>query len=81
MSVLVVVWMAAGLAIGAAHAAALWRHAHRCGHADWSAAWRLPAVATVLVGAALAGALLPAAGGWACGLAAATGGLYVGRER
>ena len=81
MSVFVVSWTAAGLGIGAAHAAALWRHANRLGLADWGAIWRLPAVAAVLVGSAFAGALLPAVGGWACGLAATSGVLYLGRER
>ena len=81
MSVFVVVWTAAGIAIGVTHAAALWRHAHRGGRADWSAVWRLPAVAAVLVGAAFAGALLPAAGGWAGGLASTSGVLYLGNRR
>ena len=81
MSVLVVFWTVAGLGIGAAHAATLWRHAHCRKLADWGAVWRLPAVATVLVGSAFAGALLPAAGGWACGLATTSGVLYLGSER
>ena len=81
MSVLLVVWTATGIAVGATHAAALWGRAHRGGRADWSAVWRLPAVAAVLVGAAFAGALLPAAGGWAGGLAATSGVLYLGSQR
>ncbi len=77
----VVAWTAAGIVIGVTHAAALWRHSHRSGRADWSAVWRLPAVAAVLVGSAFAGALLPAAGGWAGGLAATSGVLYMGKQR
>ena len=81
MSVLVAFWTATGIAAGAAHAAALWQSTHRHHRTGWSAVWRLPAVAAVLVGAALAGALLPAASGWAGGLVAIGGVLYVWSER
>ena len=74
MSILLVVWISLGIAAGAAHAAGIWRTTH---HSGWSAVWRLPVVAAVLASAALAGALLPAAGGWASGLAATSAVLYL----
>jgi hypothetical protein len=65
----VVAWIAIGAVAGVMHAAALWRTAHDWTGPPLATAWRLPAVAAVLVGAAFAGTLLPAVSGWAGGLA------------
>jgi hypothetical protein len=70
MSGLVTLWAAIGFTAGAAHAAALWRSAHRRGFVVWSDAFRLPLLGPVLVAAAFARALLPAVGGWMIGLTA-----------
>ena len=72
-------WIAVGIAVGGAHAAALWRAANGTGAAG-GAGLRMLLVAVVLVGAAYAGALLPVAAGWASGLLV-TGVLCVGVAR
>ena len=69
MSAMFLLWMAIGVAVGVAHARALWRTAHcRNGAAWYGVAWRLPLVGIVLVVSALVGRLLPATVGWAAGL-------------
>lgn len=73
MTLPTLLWTVAGLATGLWHAAMLWRKARRPDRAGVGAALRLPAVAGVLVAAAMFRALPWAAGGWAGGLAA--GGL------
>ena len=72
MTAMFLLWMAVGVVVGVAHARALWRTAHRRNGAAWyGVAWRLPLVGIVLVVSALVGRLLPAAAGWAAGLAIA----------
>jgi len=73
-------WAAVGMAVGRAHAAALWRATHCIGGSGYGAGLRMLLVAAVLVGAAYMGALLPAAAGWAAGLLAMSI-LHVGAER
>lgn len=80
MSVRLIVWTAIAIAAGVTHAAGLWRSAHASKNPGWSAAWRLPVVAAVLVSAALAHTLLPAVVGWAAGLTVASV-VYLARER
>jgi hypothetical protein len=75
------VWTVIGMAVGAVHAAALWRRAQRGAHAGWGAVWRLPLIGFVLVIAALAGRLLPTALGWSAGLALAGIVFLVGQRR
>ena len=70
MSIHMIVWMATGIAVGLTHAASLWRSSH-AGTQGWSAAWRLPVVAAVLVFAALAHMLLPVIVGWFAGFSVA----------
>lgn len=77
MSLGLVLWFALGVAAGMAHAAGLWQSTHRRREGAGSAAWRIPVVVGVLAAAAIAGRLLPAAGGWACGLAGASARLLV----
>jgi hypothetical protein len=74
------IWIAAGAACGGAQAFALWRRAHGWRDQPLAGAWRLPLVAGFLVAAALAGLLLPATLGWACGLVAASA-LLIARSR
>lgn len=69
MSVMFVVWMGVGAATGVGHAVAVWRTTRRGAHAGWGLPWRLPLVGVTLVIAALVGRLVPAAIGWAGGLA------------
>lgn len=72
--------LAIGMVAGGAHAAALWRAAHRIGASGCGAGLRMLLVPAVLVGAAYVGTLLTVAAGWACGLLAMSV-LYVGNER
>jgi len=68
------IWLAVGLIAGGLHAGSLWyaaRHAQSLAAA--SGMLRLVLVAIVLVGAALAGGLLPACAGWGVGFAAVAG--------
>jgi hypothetical protein len=74
-----ILWMAIGIAAGVTHAASLWRSSHTRTQ-GWSAVWRLPVVAAVLVSAALVHTLLPAAIGWVAGLTVASV-VYLLRER
>lgn len=69
MNPMVWMWIALGGAAGAAQSSALWHAAHRWKQPSLVAACRLPAVAGVLIFAAFAGGLFPAAGGWAGALA------------
>ena len=80
MSTRMILWMAIGIAAGVAHAVTLWRSAHADTTQGWSAVWRLPAVAAVLVSAALAHTLLPAVIGWVTGLTVASV-VYLVKER
>lgn len=62
------VWLAIGLLAGFMHAMMLWRTAHR--FTAWTPVLgllRLAVVAVVLIVAALSGAILSAAAGWAIG--------------
>lgn len=75
-----VLWFAAGLLAGFAHAATLWRTVRRL------SAWtpllgflRLTLVALLLVAAALAGEILSTAAGWATSFAAGSISLSVRR--
>jgi hypothetical protein len=71
MSMRMILWTVIGISAGVTHAASLWR----CSHAvtqGWTAVWRLPVVAGVLVSAALVHALLPAVVGWFAGLTLAS---------
>jgi len=75
------VCLAAGLAAGVLHATMLWRASSR--HTAWTpllGMLRLSAVATVLVLAAFAGAILAAATGWAIGFIALGAGFVIGRN-
>jgi hypothetical protein len=75
------VWVVVGTAVGVSHATALWRTAHRWnGTGWWGFAWRLPLVGITLVVAALVGRLVPAAVGWAAGLAV-TGVIFLVSQR
>lgn len=61
-------WFAAGLLAGVAHATMLWQATHRLTtSAPVTGMLRLVAVATVLIVAAMYGALFAVAGGWAVG--------------
>ena len=73
------VWAVVGTAVGVSHATALWRTAHRW-NGWWGFAWRLPLVGITLVVAALVGRLVPAAVGWAAGLAV-TGVIFLVSQR
>lgn len=79
MSTRMILWMAIGIAAGVMHAASLWRSSHAATQ-GWSAVWRLPVVAAVLVSAAIVHALLPAATGWFAGLTVGSM-VYLLRER
>jgi hypothetical protein len=61
-------WLFLGATAGIGHAWALWRTAQQWRHSPLRGVWRLPAVVMLLVGAAVAGRLFPAIGGWAGGL-------------
>jgi hypothetical protein len=65
------IWLVLGLAVGIAHGWGLWRTSRLRRHAATAAVWRIPAVVVLLVGAAVAGRLFPAVGGWAGGLTGA----------
>ena len=80
MTLVMILWLVTGVAVGVAHAVGLWRSAHASKTQGWSAVWRMPAVTAVLVSAALAHTLVPAAIGWAAGLIAASVG-HLARER
>ena len=61
-------WLTAGVVVGGLHAAWLWQAARRASSMMAAIAMvRLLGVAVVLVGAALAGSLLPMCMGWAVG--------------
>jgi len=80
MTVMFLLWFAIGAATGALHTAGLWRRAHRVARPEWSFPSRMPLVAITLVIAALVGRILPAAIGWAIGLAM-TSVVFVSRQR
>jgi hypothetical protein len=83
MNVWVIFWGAIGVATGATHAGALWRSSQASKAPRWGVAWlawRLPAVAAVLVFAALGHGLLPAVIGWLVGLTTMSA-LYLARTR
>jgi len=64
------IWFAGGLLAGLIHATMLWRNVHR--PSAWSpllGLMRLGIVATMLVVAAISGAILACAAGWAVGFA------------
>ena len=67
-------WLTAGVVLGGLHAASLWQAARRVsGTMAATGVMRLLVIATVLVGAALAGGLLPVGMGWGIGLLVSTG--------
>lgn len=79
MSTRMIIWIAIGIAAGVTHSVSLWRSSH--GRIQgWSAVWRLPVVAAVLLSAALVHTLLPAVIGWIAGLTVAST-VYLLRER
>lgn len=81
MSAMFLLWLVIGVAVGVAHATALWRSAHRWNDTGWwGLTWRLPLVGVTLVVAALIGRIVPAAVGWAGGLAV-TGGIFLVSHR
>jgi len=80
MSTRMILWMVLGIAVGVTHAVALWRSAHAYRTQEWSAVWRLPVVAAVLVSAALGHTLIPAVIGWAVGLIVTSVG-HLARDR
>ncbi len=64
------IWFAGGLLAGFTHATMLWQHVHR--PSAWSPLFgllRLGVVATLLIVAAISGAILACAAGWAVGFA------------
>lgn len=72
------IWFVVGLLAGGVHATALWRSAH--GLSIWSpliGLLRLGIVAASLVAAAISGAVLANAAGWAVGFAALALGLLL----
>lgn len=79
MSAWFLLWIGLGVATGAVHGTALWQAAHDT-TVRLRFPWRLPMVAITLVVAALVGRILPAAAGWAGGLAA-TSILFLARQR
>ena len=81
MNLVFLLWMAIGAATGVSHATALWHTARRWDRAGWGFAWRLPLVVVTLVVAALVGRLLPAALGWAAGLALTSIVFLIGERR
>jgi len=76
MTVMAAAWIVLGAAAGATHSAALWRAAGHVRAMPLATLWRWPVVVGVLVAAALAGRLLPAAGGWAGAFAGTSTMLY-----
>ena len=80
MNIWMVLWSVIGIAVGVIHAVSLWRCAHAYKIQGWSAVWRLPLVAAVLVSAALAHTLIPAVIGWAAGFIVASMG-HLAKER
>jgi hypothetical protein len=61
-------WLGAGLIVGGLHAASLWHAARRVSYTlVATGALRLLVIALLLVGAALAGGLLPVCVGWGVG--------------
>lgn len=74
-------WLTLGIVAGVLHALGLWSAARHWRDSGWSAVWRLPAVAGVLVAAGLMGGVLSTAAGWACGFAGASLLVAVGRAR
>ena len=81
MNLMFLLWMAIGAATGVAHATALRHTARRWDRAGWEFAWRLPLVVVTLIVAALVGRLLPAALGWAAGLALTSLVFLMGQRR
>lgn len=81
MSVSLLAWFVIGAAVGASHAVALWRAAHRPSRQGWAFLWRLPLVVAMLIAAALSGTLIAAAIGWTTGLTVTAGALLIGRKR
>ena len=63
-------WLTMGVLLGGLHAASLWWAARRASAlVAASGLLRLLVVAAALIGAAIAGGLLPASIGWGCGFA------------
>ena len=81
MTLMFLLWMAIGVATGAAHATALRHAARRYDQAGWGFVWRLPLVMVTLVVAALVGRLFPAALGWMAGLALTSLVFLMGQRR
>jgi hypothetical protein len=71
MRLAVYAWLGAGLVAGAAQAVWLWRAAASWKRPSLVTFVRIPVVVGSLAGAAVAGALTPAAAGWAAGLGTA----------
>lgn len=81
MSVRDLLWLSIGIATGVTHAVALWRATHASDAPGWSALWRLPVVAAVLVLSVLARSLPAAVIGWATGLTLTSVRYLAGRRR
>jgi hypothetical protein len=66
-------WLTAGVVVGGLHAAWLWHAAHRASYMMAAIGTvRLLCIALILVGAALAGGLVPACMGWGVGFLVST---------
>jgi len=79
MSGLAFPWFVAAAGAGVGQAFGLWLSARNPRAVAWSAALRLTLLAAVLLIAARAGELIPAASGWICGLTG--GGFLLYRRR
>jgi hypothetical protein len=80
MNLIFVPWIGLGLLAGAAHAAALWQAARGWRRSPVATLWRWPLAIAALASAAMAGRILPAAVGWAIGMAGATSLIFVRRR-
>lgn len=74
-------WFLAGVLIGTLHVLLLWRAAQPPLHSLGTGLLRLLGVTILLVGAALTGALLPAACGWGSGFIFSVVGTTVWKRR
>lgn len=81
MTITTVLWFLAGLWAGTMHILLLWRAAQLPGREVIVVPLRMLGVAALLVGAALLGGLLPAAGGWSSGFLLSAVASYLWKAR